>query len=697
MKKIFISILLTVLYSTVLSQSPYYDAIKLKQYLVEVDGKLKFIIPDLSSPDSAAQRKRMLEYCNLINDKYYNGRLNSPTSLHRFLSANPGPDFNPFLATYLRPGVVLSGDQNKLDKSPKFNLFSSLGAIPIPNEILLGVTDWIVKRTKQELSAYFFEDFKKQIEKYPDLRTVFPQTYRSLQILGEEIYNYQKYLKSLRSAFQNDSKDLVKNLPTIITNHPEFFERHPGLAATFNSGFYIAGALQDNIHPGDILNDYPAEYLDSLNMNWKGSIQALQLISGSLRDTASPANTDSVYWVTPKQVRELVKDKVAFRIYLGLVYQQAKSKYDSIHFTTAGGGITLVEILEKVAPVYETVYTAYSGYITRFSEKANKVNSLIKEYKNSGSDSSTFQLYFDYYNGVLDLLQQCTEISKLPFIRERIPNLADTLKDYFDVAHTSADLFLNIRQHNYSTAVVNTVHLYDMVKAIQAEKDVANTGLPQSLRETAKTFKPAKSNLFRYCSFLAAISEAQKPEEVEKIIESYALPSGSARIKKESLFNVSLNAYCGLFIGNEVIKNVDANNPFRKFNSYGLTAPIGVSVNWGRKNGSPFSKRDGHVNNWSHSLFISLVDLGAIAAFRFSDNTTSQVPSVQLKDIFSPGIFWSIGIPKSPLSVNVGVQSGANLRKVTSSKNDYSGNTYTRYSMSVCVDLPMLNLYNKSK
>jgi hypothetical protein len=131
-----------------------------------------------------------------------------------------------------------------------------------------------------------------------------------------------------------------------------------------------------------------------------------------------------------------------------------------------------------------------------------------------------------------------------------------------------------------------------------------------------------------------------------------------------------------------------------KINSFGLTAPIGVATSWG-------------VNHWSLTGFVSLIDLGAVAAFRFQNDSVAQVPTVQLKDIFSPGLFFSIGIPKCPLSVNLGAQVGPNLRKIYSVEdeetgelvynNQYDNNVYWRFSVSLVVDIPIFNFYTKSR
>ena len=155
---------------------------------------------------------------------------------------------------------------------------SSIGGLDVTN-IADAFAKFIVKRTKQELNIAFFARFKEFISKYPDLRTVFPQTYNALSIIGDEIYNYTAYIQTLRESFENDLSTLDKNLPTIIDNHPDFFNQRPQLAVTLNSGSYIAGALEDKVHPGDILKDFSTDdkyWQDDKLQNWKGAIQTLQ-------------------------------------------------------------------------------------------------------------------------------------------------------------------------------------------------------------------------------------------------------------------------------------------------------------------------------------------------------------------------------------------------------------------------------------
>ena len=187
--------------------------------------------------------------------------------------------------------------------------------------------------------------------------------------------------------------------------------------------------------------------------------------------------------------------------------------------------------------------------------------------------------------------------------------------------------------------------------------------------------------------------QQKNSDEVERAIEAAALPVGSSRIKRVSDFNVALNSYAGLFYGVERINGLDSGK--WKPNVYGVTAPIGVSISWGHRFLVFPSKKE-----WSTSIYLTLIDLGAVAAFRFKDDSTSQVPTIKFENIFSPGAFLSIGIPKTPLSFNIGAQMGPNLRKVNADAakgNDFSDKIYWRFSTSLVVDIPIVNFYTKTK
>lgn len=644
---------------------------------------------------------------------------------------------NKFLDSLVRTIVTKGMDQGAGGLS---SFFSSIGGLDVTS-FADGAAKFIVKRAKQELSIAFFQKFKKVIEETRDIATVFPQTANILDAIDDQIYDYEKYLQNLREAFKKDLKEIHWNLPGIVDNHPVLFNRHPEVKASLLTACYTAQELEKQSHPGDILANYPIEFLDEIeNKNYKGAIQTIQAFSASLRDTVN--QEDASYWVNIRQIRELVNDKRALKFYLGLLYQEVKHKYDNIQFE----GTTLITLLDAVAMRYEKtslIYNSYRNYVLRFGEKVGALNKMIKDYsKENPADTSIFEKYAKYFKTSVELVEYCTEAFKLPGIKEHphFQDLPSLLKKYFEVAYSAADLAVAANGRQYSSALNHALHIYNLVavqpapqirmvlnpsqernekralkrfnksmeevekitddrfsedlkKTITKELTDDSTGQSHLIPSVYDTTKRTLKHLVRYGSFIASVATAKNSDEVERAIEAAALPVGSSRIKRVSDFNVALNSYAGLFYGVERINDLDSGK--WKPNVYGVTAPIGVSISWGHRFLVFPSKKE-----WSTSIYISLIDLGAVAAFRFTDDSTSQVPTIKFENIFSPGAFLSLGIPKTPLSFNIGAQMGPNLRKVNadaSKGNDFSDKIYWRFSTSIVVDIPIVNFYTKSK
>ncbi len=701
MKKILIAVIITSIMFAIIpchAQQPvYYDALFIRHYCMTPDNKFT----NLNSLYDVLRH-------------YFNSSGISTNEIKA----------NPFFRYYVAEGATRA--EEGLSTYSK-GLIGNIAGLDVTT-IADGFARFIVKRTKQELNVAFFEKFNEEIskEEYRDLQVLFPQTYRALTIIGDEIYNYEAYILTLRECFENDLSNLLTNLPGIIDNHPEFFAAFPELEATLNSGCYIALQLRDKVHPGDILADYPAEYLDELNANWKASVQTLQLISTSLRDTSA---SDSKYWVDTDQVKALCSDSVALRIYVGLLYQQARLQYDSIRFQT----VTLVDIMNTAAEHWGSVYSDYAGYIRGFSERSNKLNLVVKNFKKTENDSLALEQYANYFSLTIDLLEYSAEagrlVSNIAFGNKYLflTHMKDTLSDYFDVARSASGMVLDINRRNYSAAIVNLTHIYNLTIAnyfytdheiAEAKKILTELAGDQVIAEIKKDRNACTANIgpdkqiykdiiylsgksekipynreiagkiFKYGSFMAAIVQAKSSDEVEAAIESIALPTGSSRIKRETAFNVSLNSYCGLFAGHDI-----SNMNTLKETSYGVTAPIGIAISWGHS-WIPFT----HFTRrgWSSSFFISMIDIGAITAFRFTNDTLETLQKIELRDIISPGVFLSWGIPKCPLSINIGCQLAPMLSSVRADEK-FVETSMLRFTLGVCVDIPVLNFYTKPK
>lgn len=672
------------------SQNAYYDVLKL-QMSNSITSNGNIII-------TAANKETVIP----ILGRYMGKPSASFNEIQTYYNSFEGTDNNPFIE------IEGTGQSMGFDADDKFggkpgSPLSAIGGLDVTS-LAIGLADFLVKRTKEELNVAFFTRFRETLNspEYADLKIMFPNTRELFDVLGNEIYNYNRYLQNLREAFLSDLVILDENLPGIIPNHEEFFNAHFGMSAGLNTACYITKSLKNQVHPGDIIDQYPLDkffrkkgetgYFDE---NWSGAIQTLQLISESFRDTSSMEDN---YWVNFHKIRELINNRPVFKIYLGLIFQVAKNeRYDSIQYARG----SFIGLLNSVN--YDLDYPAYKSYISNFALKANDLNELIKNYSKPGNDSLKYEKYARCFTSTVNLIEHCTKVSTLPHA-EMIYNinLNGELKKYFKISYETSDLATDIYRRNYSSAINHAITIYNLIRTKHLETDFADLSrrgasgenVPlnslKNLEDSLHLSKDLLQKLMRYGTFISTVAAAKNPGEVEQAIEAAALPSGSSRIKRETPFNVSLNAYTGLFAGYERISGM--NNEKFEINNYGVAAPVGMAISTG-------------AHHWSWSAFISLLDLGAVASFRFQNSDSiAQIPTIKLQDIFSPGLFFSIGLPKCPLSVNLGAQVGPNLRKVFVEDknhpgeyiNGYQNNVYWRFSASLVVDIPIFNLYTKS-
>ncbi|MFM7858309.1 MAG: hypothetical protein ACKO96_41925, partial [Flammeovirgaceae bacterium] len=144
-------------------------------------------------------------------------------------------------------------------------------------------------------------------------------------------------------------------------------------------------------------------------------MQALQLLSEALRD--STTGKDAKYWVTTRQIRDLVNNKEAFKIFLGLVQIKAEQNYGNVEFQNTN----LVVALTRLSINYDTNYSDYLDYkafVLGFSAKAEVLSKLIQANENPTTDSLRFELYTKYFRNSVDFIEYSTKVVELPYIKE---------------------------------------------------------------------------------------------------------------------------------------------------------------------------------------------------------------------------------------------------------------------------------------
>lgn len=611
-------------------------------------------------------------------------------------SANSHKEIARLIDQHLKGNTASSGEENPfislgtLPQNVNFGEFSpsitsatkAMGQMDVTN-LAVGLTDFLIKRAKTELNTAFFKRFKAHLseEKYKDLSLLFPNTYQLLDLIGEDIYQYNLYLNNLRSAFQSDLNQIYLHIPEIVENHKADIEK-------LGSGVYDLTLLgleglklnQQGLKGGEWLsqllrNPHYADLLKSLENDASKKDEAiaantilfLNFLVESFRDKNVPGG-----YLAFSELRKLENEKTLL-LYLGLLHESAKlHPYQQMKLPN----LSLKQVLQEISKS-SVKYNEFSSYaqhilgqakaLEHSLEALSQLKLRLNEDHNLSQSQRNLQLFeagSQAYQEVLQLLKSCADAAELLGLETetiKAKNIIHTLESFGELGQAAVS-------KQYAKVITETALL-----------------LKDLLKETEEGNETV-GYLLRYGSFMASLIEADSPESAQEVIEAAALPPGSYTIKRETAISIALNAYLGGFYGHEEIKNDGGS---AGFNNFAVTAPIGLSVSFGnifRSWKSP----------WSLGLSLPLVDLGAVASYRLdeSENQVEDVPTITLGDLFSPGVFGEIGIGGTPLSLGLGFQYGSRLREIDPAENTNTlGDTYIRYGLSLKVDIPLMQFY----
>ena len=174
----------------------------------------------------------------------------------------------------------------------------------------------------------------------------------------------------------------------------------------------------------------------------------------------------------------------------------------------------------------------------------------------------------------------------------------------------------------------------DTVRLRQLELQIAET--QRSLASSgSKTNRRFQENFFKYGTFMADVAGATTPQEIERALTNIALPPGSSQIKRTRPSSVEVGAYFGVSLGLERLvlpagqpenEQLEEATPIAS-----LFVPVGLS----------YSRNIG--GRKSATLFASILDLGALTAFRLEDGSANgpevqRLPDFSFRNVVAPGL-----------------------------------------------------------
>jgi len=588
---------------------------------------------------------------------------------------------NPFLSPMIRTDTSkLRTDLESaplMASSPAQQVLGSLAGLDVTN-IAQGVTEFMVQRAKDELDIAFFDRLKDYFGGHKEVALLFPQT--SNILLSLEAYRYTEVLPVLRAAFLSDLKTWPQNLDSAVAVDTTIMKSSPELRLLTQTIRIVYRLQAGQISPAEMLKEFSGfETWSNSNLtpefkNMGNSFKLANIFSQSLMDT------ESGFWITQTQLKGIVDDSIAFRLYLGLVYQEVKNygiafirkmtppAKDTVLFSTLMS-TNAATVLKIQSMIQELI-----GNSSRFASLYRE----IKAERDSGKALSEND-YLKYVNAGIDIAQQYLDIAAKM-------GSGFYYEDWIQLARQGVNVCTLIYDKEYGQAIISGTNI------LSSElKTIENTTSDRKLKKAAQQLCETMSTITKYSLFMVNVVEAKSADDVKNAIDAAALPVGSSAIKKNSSFDFCLQGYLGAYYGGRGVKNSELDN--NSWNDhFGVTAPIGVSLStelwdWGA----------------SLSIFVSLFDIGAIVDYDLktqispldSSVTIQKDYKVELGNVFTPGLYLVLGFPLNlPLSLGVGGQYGPGLGTITSNGKAIINNPTLRWNVFLAVDIPFFEFVN---
>ncbi|MFN8354703.1 MAG: hypothetical protein U0Y10_09665 [Spirosomataceae bacterium] len=578
----------------------------------------------------------------------------------------------------------------------------------------VGLARFLAERTKEELNEAFFSKMKEQLNAYPELKTVFPNTTTILNAI--ETYSYASIIQVLKEAFETDVQNLPENLYNIksltdgdcdkvklskkdstscherLKKLTDFFATQDGHWVAL--GMYSVKEGLQSTNPADLLKSIvlsteftKLKTVSSANSefadyNIVSSIELSNFISQSLI-----SKDEKQIWVTTTQLNALFKTKDAFKIYLGLLLAKELKEDTKIEFYNSSSALVS---FEKILSDNYSTYGQFESLIKNIYSAYNATNNAVKKMIAASEKSVVAdpQALYDYYRTLTSSLKPVAYNPLLiALVGKAISASYDKVEQFLN---PSVDIAYHIATKKYSAAI------YDASILLSAVNEFKVTTKGKTKEEKYDGFKTVTKSFVKYGTLISTVANAQSSDEVKQALEASVLPVGSSVIKRKSAWSISVNGYVGGFYGkahssiqetqkNTATNKVDTITKAISYRTYGLYAPIGLSFNRGFKCG------------WGVSLSAQILDLGALVNFYLTEGDKTALPSdfkVKLSDILSPGAQLGINIPKTPLTLMGGIQyvPALNSTSQISSKSEMLSPVAWRCQISLVVDIPLYNL-----
>lgn len=174
----------------------------------------------------------------------------------------------------------------------------------------------------------------------------------------------------------------------------------------------------------------------------------------------------------------------------------------------------------------------------------------------------------------------------------------------------------------------------------------------------------------RLLAFASELTTAEDADAVRVTLRRYMGQTGGFADKREPGSSFTrLNAYIGAGVGADMFSN-SSGSEIRRSSHVAVRLPVGIER--------------GRGNGHSNSIFLQLLNLGAVATARTGLQHGEESASLSIESMIVPGLFYVRGFNSKPFAAGVGLSVAPRAMRVDTTMRDVF-----RFGGFIAFDVPI--------
>ncbi|MFN8309235.1 MAG: hypothetical protein U0T73_04680 [Chitinophagales bacterium] len=608
----------------------------------------------------------------------------------------------------------------------------------LENQIIYGITDFAIKRAKEELMEAHVNDLIAKLDADPVMPKLIPNALLVLhQFQQENALSLAKYGDRWKVAFEADFRNLPvafqsDNLVNAISDKfhwkneddKKIFQSEVTPLITTTDAMVYQIALKK--HPVEVTANLASEYLLKKDKHAELPVVRRAVVAADMLLSVSGSMCNGVYypadWNVVKSMSEeewnmlvnlfLTKNQKAI---IAVGGEEAFDKLCENHevlkqqiYEVIADANTMALLMDKPSSTQKEntdgKKLSADEAFKLMELSVNQIHHGLELVKAMSSDGLKARI--NYYQGYGEpVLKSATQIGQglankqYSEIVNGVTNILKLIEDSVVSKQRPAKEVQVLESRELRNPLNEDDRL--LVSNFKGRKITRADGVTLVLKERTVSnpyFSLASTlqYLTRYGSFMLNILSAKDGDAVAKALDEI-IPRGQYKLKNTTAVSASLSLYPGGLVGVEKIPNSSAS---KWVGSAAFHLPIGIDVNFGLPN------RRG-VANSSLNVFIYPLDFGAVLAYRLHGNDTFQTatgrdtvskdPVLGFKQLLSPGAQITWHFPKSPVVIGINANYSPELRKIKNGSTETKAGAI-RVGLVISVDVTAIHIaLTKSK